>query len=98
MNAIDGERVNIAARRPQDDQPAVLLVDLAVESEDCGERNFGDAAAANRGDACPAQMFERDRFAIRTNDLFNCRPWNRKMLTCNRDSQRRNNRKGERHA
>ena len=60
VDAVDGERVDVAAGGPKDDQAAVLLGDVAFEPEDVGERDFGHAAAADGGDAGAADMLERD--------------------------------------
>ena len=59
VDAVDGERINVAAGRAEHDQSTVLYFDLAFEAEDLGERNFGDAAAADRCDAGAAELLER---------------------------------------
>ena len=90
VNAIDRQRINVAACGPKDHQGAVLLRDRAVDAKDGGKRNLGNAAAADGRNTGTAQIFEHDRFAVSANDLLDGRTRNREMLTGDRHRQRRN--------
>ena len=84
MDPIDGQGVKVAASGPEDDERAVLLVDSAVEAEDFGERDFGDAAAADGRDTGASEMLERHALAIGADDLLDRRARNREILAGDR--------------
>ena len=60
VNAIDRERVDVAAGRVKDDEGTVLLVDPALQAEDLGERDFGHAPAADCRHSGAAEVLKRD--------------------------------------
>ena len=60
VDPVDREREEIAAGGLEHDQRALVVAHRAVEAEHVGEADLGHAAAADGGDPCPADAFERD--------------------------------------
>src|SRR5438270_6864048 len=98
VDAVDGERIDVAAGRAEHDQSAVLHLDVAFKAEDFSKRDLGNAAAADRRDAGPAYVLERDRLAIGADDLLDRRPRDGKVLRADRYRQRRDDRQRQRDA
>ena len=70
VNAIDGERINIAARWTKHDESAVLRGHSTLDPKNLRERDFGHSATADGGDAGAAEMVKRDTLAIGTDDFL----------------------------
>jgi hypothetical protein len=85
VDPIDSQSINVASRRPQNDQGALLVLHRVRQAQHVCKRDFGDAAATNGRDACPANRFQGYAAAVSADDLFDRRTRNGEMLLPDRN-------------